>query len=225
MNKNIIFCDFDGTITKEDTIDKLLDTYANEKWLEIESLWEEGLIGSKECLERQVNCIDYLSEKHFEEFIDSIEIDEYFSEYLSWVKTNNIDFYVVSDGFDLIIDKIFAKYGIKDVKKFSNMLYHTSGKLKPFFPLYKENCESGAGVCKCRVLKENSKNKRIVYIGDGRSDMCATKHADLLFAKGKLAKYCSYNSINCIEFTTFKDILEYCSTEEKIIVTSGFALR
>ena len=42
MNKLQIFCDFDGTITKEDTLNKFLRVYADKKWLELEEEWISG---------------------------------------------------------------------------------------------------------------------------------------------------------------------------------------
>lgn len=225
MSNSVIFCDFDGTITKKDTIDKFLETYASEKWLEVEKLWENGEIGSKECLERQVQCVEYLSENQLNEFIDSIEIDEYFINFLSRVRNNGIEFHIVSDGFNLFIDRILEKYGIKDISIFSNKLYLSYGELRSFFPLYKTNCKSGAGVCKCSVIKDVFAGREVIYIGDGRSDMCAAKHADILYAKGKLVSYCKENNINCIPFNNFNDILEYSIREEKFLVESGFAIR
>lgn len=45
------FCDFDGTITKEDTLNKFLRVYAKTDWLEVEEKWMNGAIGSKQCIE------------------------------------------------------------------------------------------------------------------------------------------------------------------------------
>ena len=56
MMKNlVVFSDFDGTITKEDTLNKFLRVYADKKWLEIEDKWLNGEIGSKECIEEYIN--------------------------------------------------------------------------------------------------------------------------------------------------------------------------
>src|SRR5438876_1154800 len=45
-----IFLDFDGTITRRDAIDAILDAYADPQWLDIEDAWKSGRIGSRECL-------------------------------------------------------------------------------------------------------------------------------------------------------------------------------
>lgn len=206
MNNKIIFCDFDGTITKEDTVDKLLERYATDKWLYYEDMWLENKIGSKECLENQINCIEYFSNKNLEEFIETVKIDEEFVLFLQEIKKRNIEFYIVSDGFDLLINKILEKYGINNIKIFSNMLSLDNNELKTLFPFYSQSCKSGSGLCKCSVLKRTSMNKQIIYIGDGKSDFCVSKHADIIFAKHKLAEFCRNNNLHFHEFQNFNDI-------------------
>lgn len=225
MNKPVIFCDFDGTITKEDTVDKLLSTYANDKWLEVEELWQNGEIGSRECLESQIDCIDNISEEQFAEFINSQEIDEYFIELFNKVKRHNLDFYVVSDGFNAVIKGILENHGISDAEIFSNKIQLDNRKLKTYFPLHNLNCESGSGVCKCDVIKKLKKDQEIIYIGDGRSDICACRHADVLFAKGKLEEYCVKNGISFIHFDTFNDIENFLVKKEYLNAEIRFAIR
>ena len=220
MKSEIIFCDFDGTITKEDTVDMLLYTFANEKWLYYEDLWEKGEIGSKECLTKQISCIDNISERDLNEFIHNIEIDEGFINFLKKIKKRNIDIYILSDGFDLIINAVLKKYKIQDLKIFSNGIYFNNGKLKPFYPFCNSNCIYQSGLCKCEIIKNIAKAKKIIYIGDGRSDICPSRLADLLFAKGKLADYCSKQDMVFIPFHNFNDINDFFIEKEKLNVRS-----
>jgi 2-hydroxy-3-keto-5-methylthiopentenyl-1-phosphate phosphatase len=206
MNNNVIICDFDGTITREDTVDKLLEKYATDDWIFFENLWLENKIGSRECLERQINCIHHFSNKDLKEFIDSVEIDEHFPLLLKEIKELNLELYIVSDGFDLFISKILKKYGINNIKIFSNLLYLDNSTLKPIFPFCNKDCIFGSGLCKCSILKELAKGRQVVYIGDGKSDFCVSRHADIIFAKGKLADHCRDNNLCFYEFQDFNDI-------------------
>ena len=56
--KPVVFCDFDGTITQVDVTDQILAQLAHPSWREIEQEWMLGLIGSRECLERQIALVD-----------------------------------------------------------------------------------------------------------------------------------------------------------------------
>ncbi len=214
MKNYQFFCDFDGTITKEDTLNKFLRIYANVEWTDIEDKWIRGEIGSKQCIEEQMQTFPLMEEKTVNDFIDSIEIDETFPDFLDYIKSENIDFYIVSDGFDFFIEKILARYKIKDLKIFSNKLEFKNGRFKTDFPFFTQECERKSGVCKCNVIKSNRiVTKRILYAGDGLSDFCAAKNADFLFAKGSLLEYGKNTQIdNLIGFGSFNEIETYIKT-------------
>ena len=216
MMKNlVVFSDFDGTITKEDTLNKFLRVYADKKWLEIEDKWLNGEIGSKECIEEQMKLFPEMTEEILDNFIDSIEIDETFPAFYNYLKENNIDFYIVSDGFDYFIKKILKRYGISDAKIFSNKLEFKNGTFYTYFPNTNDKCRRKSGVCKCSVVEHNRKSNtivtnRVLYAGDGLSDFCVSDMVDFLFAKGSLLEYCkSTRNDNLIGFYSFDEIKEF----------------
>ena len=56
-----IYCDFDGTITKIDTIHMFIEAFAKGNWRENEKLWREGKMSSRECIVRQLDLIEKIS--------------------------------------------------------------------------------------------------------------------------------------------------------------------
>lgn len=208
MQDNVFFCDFDGTISKEDTIQKLLNQYATEEWLKIEDDWEKQKIGSRECLTRQIECIDSLSKRNLDDFINNIEIDKTFINFYDFLNKNNQKMYIVSDGFNLFIKNVLKNAGITDIDIFSNELESQDNKLYTAFPYHNKNCITRAGMCKCDIIKTHSHGKNVVYIGDGFSDICAIKNADMIFAKKRLAEYCENNKIKYTFFNDFNDIID-----------------
>ena len=46
MNTSIIVCDFDGTITKVDSINDFLERFADKEWLKVEDEWVAGRVGT-----------------------------------------------------------------------------------------------------------------------------------------------------------------------------------
>lgn len=224
--KNIqIFSDFDGTITREDTLNKFLRIYADKEWLMVEDRWINGEIGSKECIEEQMKLFPSMTQEILDAFIDSIEIDETFVDFYGFIKSENIDFCIVSDGFDYFIERILSRYGIKDVKIFSNKLKFENGKFFTSFPNSSHDCKRKSGVCKCNVVKENKNSnrivtKRVIYAGDGISDYCVSDKVDVLFAKGSLLEYCKNTKNDNLtgfgpnvpeinKFNSFAEIKEY----------------
>lgn len=212
----IVFCDFDGTITLHDTFYKLLSEFASKNWYAIEEEWKKGLIGSKECTIRQLECIDYISQSQLDKFIETIEIDPFFKNFLDTLKFNNTDFYIVSDGFTYIIEKILKKNNLSDIKIIANNIEVINNKFLANFPYSSSNCFFKNSNCKCNAVKTLGGSKYKIYIGDGHSDKCAVKHADLVFAKNELANYCIENNINFENYKTFNDISTKLFIEKEI---------
>ncbi len=208
--KNIqIFCDFDGTITKEDTIKNFLNTFTGNRWLEIEKDWIDNKIGSLECLEKQLALVSSISECELNEFIDTVEIDDYFYSFYQFVKQNNIDFYIISDGLDYFIKKILSANSIDDVSIHSNHLEIVDNKMEVTFPNQNTACKRKSGTCKCSIANKYKRaNAMTVYIGDGLSDCCVSDSIDFILAKEDLLKYCKdTNKSNYKKFEDFGDVL------------------
>lgn len=195
--------DFDGTISKVDVTDAILQKFAPPEWLVIEELWEKGEIGSRECLARQMALIK-VPLMELVNFVEGISIDKTFSQFITFLKQEQISFGIISDGFNVFVQEILANAGIKDVPVYANGLREQHGKLETYFPHAKSNCP--AGTCKCAVRHSISCSSPFVFIGDGRSDFCIAENADFVFAKGKLEKYCLAKEIPHINFTDFSEI-------------------
>ena len=200
---DVIYCDFDGTITKKDSVNEFLKKYTGDKWLESEKLWIEGKISSKENAIIQVGLLKNISQKQLDDYINSIEIDDYFLDFVDYVKSKNIKLTILSDGFDLFIQKVLEQNNL-DIPYYANKLTYKNGEFNIEFPYYNKNCDKKAGMCKCQKVKENS----FCYIGDGTSDLCIAKKADFLFASKNLHKFCKENNIKHVYFTSFCNIIE-----------------
>ena len=146
-----------------------------------------------------------------DDFIDSIEIDDYFVEFCQFLKKNDINLVILSDGFDLFIQKILEKNDIKNVKFYANhFLHNEDGSFSIEFPFYNPACEKKAGMCKCAMVKE----QEFCYIGDGTSDLCIAQKAKILFATKSLKDYCKKHSLIHYPFNSFRDIIELLKKEE-----------
>ncbi len=205
-----IYCDFDGTISKKDTLCTFFEQFADKKWLEIEKLWQEQKISSKECLEMQVNLLKEMDIQTLNNYIGSIEIDDYFVDFYKYLKSKNIELIILSDGFDLFIRKTLEKYNLSEIKYYANNLTFEDNKFSVKFLNHNQDCKNKSGTCKCSKVNEID----YCYIGDGLSDACVAKNAKKLFAKGSLKKFCEKINLTYIPFNSFKDILDICRRGE-----------
>ena len=210
MAMQIIVSDFDGTITKKDSLYNFFDKYASKSWLDVEESWKEGKISSKECLIKEFELVEGLSEELIIDYIKDIELDEGFKDFIDFCYDFGMDFLVVSDGVDYFINKILQKNGIKYVKLITNHARFINGRFMLSFPNDFSDCKNDAGTCKCKVISDLRKNyNKIYYIGDGTSDLCVADKADILFAKDGLAEHCEEKKIKYTPYNSFKDIVSY----------------
>lgn len=198
-----IVCDFDGTITRQDTVDAILEELADPHWRVLERQWLDNEITAATCMRGQVALIDS-AEGRLDAALDQIELDPGFARFLAWGESLGHDIRIVSDGVDYFIDRILRRHGLGHVPVVANRLVRG----RPFGleqPWSQAGCAAGSGVCKCSAAAPEGPEP-LVFIGDGRSDFCLAAKADLLFAKDALADYAADRGQPFHPFRTFDDI-------------------
>lgn len=210
---NSIFLDFDGTITKFDTVCTFFKTFAPPAWLDVEKDWINGKISSKTCMQMQLNLIKNLSEETFYSYLNSIEIQDGFKDFCNIMKQHNKKIYIISDGFDFFINYTLKKENI-NIPFFTNKLEISKEnsylKFNLSFNNENKNCDLHLGCCKCNIASSLiTKGEKFIFAGDGLSDRCIASKANLLFAKNSLKSHCIKNNMDFVEFNDFNDILNH----------------
>jgi len=210
LNEKIfkIFIDFDGTITLKDTGDAIFSHFGeNEKVDEIIENLLLDRITAKQCWLDLCSLINGINKQELDEFIHTIKIDPSFHHFADYCKKQNIDFYVLSDGFDYYIDRIFEKEGLTGVKYYSNHLDVTAdGKFIPSFPYEDFNCTTSANCKRNHIINNSADTDYTVYIGDGNSDKNTAPFCDFIFAKDDLLKYCEKERITFFPYNDFFEV-------------------
>ncbi|MBQ2644971.1 MtnX-like HAD-IB family phosphatase [bacterium] len=204
----IVICDFDGTITKVDCINDFLNRFADKKWLDIEQDWVKGKISTISAMKSQFGLIKNMTEKTLSEFFDSVKIDEFFKDFYTMAKNNDIKVVIVSDGSEFFIKEVLKRHDINDIDVYSNKFEFKNGQFLIDFPYHKDSCKRKSGTCKCSFIKKFKQiYKTVYYVGDGVSDFCPANKVDFLFAKNKLSEYCQKKSIPYINYTDFNEVI------------------
>jgi len=217
-----VICDFDGTISKNDTFDQLLERYADPIWQDIESDWLKGKIGTGECMRKQMSLVN-VEKADLDNWLSHIQIDKNFIKFVKFCKNVGIEVSIASDGVDYLIKNILRHYDLDFIKFSSNkLIFKQDGKYELDFPKKSSLCDSGSMVCKCSVAQQEKKNKKIIYIGDGHSDFCVSQHVDLVIAKSSLLAHCIKNNLPNYPFYDFSDVQNIIidlMRDKKIIVS------
>jgi len=210
-----IYCDFDGTVSKKDSVNEFLRLFADEKWLEVEESWVRGEISSKVCLKKQTALLPKMDEAMLENYIHSVELSDGFIEFYEQMKRKGVEIVILSDGYDMFIKRTLQNHGL-EIKYFANTLLFENGKFDVEFHNTNPACSRDSGTCKCAQVREND----FCYVGDGVSDFCVAKKAKKVFAKSSLKNYCDKMGVEYTEFDDFNDILEAFRKGEEQNATS-----
>jgi 2,3-diketo-5-methylthio-1-phosphopentane phosphatase len=208
----IIFCDFDGTVTVQDVVDLMLETFAGAEWKTVEEAWKRHQISARECLDRQLRLVR-VTQAQLEELLRTVRIDPYFRALAQWAQFNGIPLILFSDGFDWIISRVLAFHQIDadalGIRSFSSHLEFRNGTLSWNFP-FAENCAHGCGTCKPELIRKLSvAGATRILIGDGQSDCAAAEWVDRVFAKGWLQRYCRQRNLPCQPIRHLRDVVDY----------------
>lgn len=203
--KKVFFLDFDGTITKIDTCYLLVNKLAREGWKEIDDLWTEKKISTVECASMTFQLIES-GPKEVQELIETVEIDDYFLDFLHLCRKQGHDIYILSDGYNFIIDIVLKRYGI-DVPYYANQMIYQNG-FQIACSYLNPDC-GRCGTCKSSLMEKlKGDADQVIYVGDGVSDTCPASKADLVYAKDYLYQYCLEKGIPVVHFETFQEIIE-----------------
>ena len=187
-----ILCDFDGTIAQEDVTDSLLLRFGRPGWDALESDWRAGRIGSRQCMAGQIALLD-CSEDELREHLAAMTIDSHFSAFVAAARSRGWPLTVVSDGLDFAISEVLRRNGMAHLPVRANRLLPDGPRRwRLEFPFARPDCVAASGNCKCASARapQTTPDQRVLMIGDGASDFCVAKRADLTFARKRLLDHC-----------------------------------
>lgn len=202
-----MWLDFDGTLTRTDLLDELISRYSrNDSWKIVEERWRAGLIGSRQCLEEEFALLD-LTPGELAHELGRVQLDEGAADLLALIRERNVPVAILSDGIDEFIKGILRANGVPVPVVRANAATHDGRSLSLRCPHHSVECSSRSAHCKCasaRALAEPMRES--IYVGDGRSDLCAARHAEVVFAKGALARALSAEGVAFRPFQTLHDV-------------------
>ncbi|RPI71470.1 MAG: 2-hydroxy-3-keto-5-methylthiopentenyl-1-phosphate phosphatase, partial [Ignavibacteriales bacterium] len=196
-----------GTITTTDAGENIFLKFGEVQKVKavIEDLLSDR-ISSRDCWVSLCEAVPHINETELNNFIDEIEIDSGFKEFITFCEKNDISCFILSDGFDYYIERILRKEGLDKIKYYANKLEIVADKLIPSFPHHDIGFPSSANCKRNHVINNSSDEEYTVFIGDGNSDKYTVQYCDFIFAKDDLLKYCEKERISYYPFNNFNDV-------------------
>ena len=205
--KQLILCDFDGTISVRDTGYLLINQFTSGNWEAIDRDFREGKIGSKEAYSRIAEILTGKESTLLRFIQEHSNIDPSFPIFYHYCRDNGVDIKIVSDGLDFYIKAILEIHRLSQIPFYANSIHFREGEgIDITFPHSGEECGL-CGTCKKKLIQIHRKEyDSILFVGNGLSDTCAAEEADFVFAKDSLYPYCIDQDITCHFFEDFQNI-------------------
>lgn len=209
ISECMVFFDFDNTIAPFDVLDDIIERFSGDKeWVKWEKLWKEGKIGSRKCIEEQIKKVR-VGRPALLKYLSRVRFNRYFHELIDLLNKKGFKTAILSDNFSFFINAILRNNKVKGIKVYANELRFRKDRLIPAFPYTYRKCGK-CGHCKRKnLLSHDLKDKIIIYVGDGLSDVCPAQEADIVFAKGALLEHFRSKKLLCMAFEDFEDIYKY----------------
>jgi 2-hydroxy-3-keto-5-methylthiopentenyl-1-phosphate phosphatase len=206
ITKTVVQCDFDGTITEKDVSFMLLDTFAGGDWRKRLREYQGGKISVGRFNERAFAMVKADRESLLAVAKSGVKIRPGFHELVACCRRKSFRFIIVSNGLDFYISEILKDIGVEGVEVFAARTeFHPDGlKVQYIGP---DGSYVDAGFKDAYTNLFLSQGCRVVYVGNGASDISPARQCHHVFATGDLLTHCEQANLSCTPFTDFNDVV------------------
>lgn len=206
----IVCFDVDSTIITEEGIDELAQFCG--KGAEVAALTKEAMGGSmtfQEALKRRLDIIKP-SQKQIREFLKThpSTVSAGVREMIDQLRRNSAEVYLVSGGFDCLIEPVADALEIPLCNLFANKLYFNFNGSYAGFDTNQVTSRSGGKGEAIKIIKGRFNSDKVVaMIGDGMTDLEACPPADFFIGYGGNAVREEVQKRATYYVTNFADLL------------------
>lgn len=199
-------CDFDGTMTRQDTLVEILNRFGSPHWTDIQARVVAGEISIREGLQSEMGSVRASPDQLRDLLSSRIELDPSFPRFYQAMRSKGVPVVVLTGGFDLCVETVLREAGCWPIPFLANRLQMQEGSWRVDFPYPSLRCGT-CGHCKGDPIREwTSCGYTTVFMGNGVTDRCAAQAASLTFAKDELSPWCKNQGIPAVDFQTFEDV-------------------
>jgi 2-hydroxy-3-keto-5-methylthiopentenyl-1-phosphate phosphatase len=221
MNKPVIFCDFDGTITNSDNIIAILKHFDPPGWTPIKDQILAQEISIRDGVAKMFALLPANKKEEVTEFVlEQAQIRDGFADFVAYTRERGIPLYVVSGGIDFFVHPLIKPFG-PFAGVYCNEADFSGDTIRLEFPNgCDEKCTSqGCGCCKPSIIRQLlDDGAQSIVIGDSITDLEAAKMADLVIARDFLIEKCEELGLPHKSFENFHDVMSII--DEKLGVKS-----
>ncbi|MGH3041058.1 MAG: MtnX-like HAD-IB family phosphatase [Gaiellaceae bacterium] len=206
MTARTLVVDFDGTITEQDLLDTIAQTFGDEEvYREVDEGLDDASLSLNEVIRREFEPVRAPLEEVKGWVLENVRIRPGFRELVELARERGWRLAIVSSGFRELIEPVLEREGLDDVELLSNTVDPDADGWKVRFRV-SDVCQTCGQPCKRSTAAALADGSELVYVGDGYSDRCAAESADLVFARRGLAGYLEERGIPFEPFEDFHSV-------------------
>jgi len=209
--KTLFQCDFDGTITEADVSFMMLDAYAAGNWRQLLRDYQEGKISVGRFNMEAFAMVKADRESLLEVARGNMKIRPGFHELVDCCRRKGFRFVIVSNGLDFYINEILRDVGAADIEVCAAQTHFYPGGLKVQY-IGPDGSRLDEDFKVAYVNSFLSEGYRIIYAGNGDSDLSPARQCHYIFATDTLLARCKQVNLGCTSFTDFNQVVRVLET-------------
>ena len=202
--KKIIFCDFDGTITAEETFVGMLKHFTPELSAKLMPEMYQLRLTLRQGVRQLLESIPSKKYREILEYSSTKKIRAGFVEMLDYLDSQNIPFIVVSGGLRGMVETVLGP-----LKNRVQAIYAVDIDTSSEYLQVKSEFEAGNELVSKVSVMEKHPTEQTIAIGDSVTDLNMAMEAALVFARDRLSHYLNERQKPYIPWDNFFDIRNY----------------
>jgi 2-hydroxy-3-keto-5-methylthiopentenyl-1-phosphate phosphatase len=204
--QTLVQCDFDGTITEEDASFFLLDAFAQGDWRRLLREYKAHRISVGKFNTAAFSMVKADRQTLLEDLKGKVKVRSGLRELVDYCLGKGFRFVIVSNGLDFYINAILKDLGLENLEMHAaRSSFHPKGMRVQYIGPDGKPLEDGFK--EAYIQSFLRLGYRVVYLGNGDSDVAPAKHAHHVLATGELLLHCRENNLNCRSFKSFIDAI------------------
>jgi len=204
--KILVQCDFDGTVTEEDNSFFLLDAFAQGDWRRLLREYKAHKISVGEFNTKAFAMVKADKPTQLGALKGEVKVRAGFQELVNYCREKGLRLVIVSNGLDFYIEAILEDLGLKNIEVHAAQAsFHSEGMKVHYAGPDGKRLDDG--VKEAYTQSFLKLGYKVIYIGNGDSDIAPAKYAHHVFATGDLLAYCRENNLRYKPFENFVDVV------------------
>ena len=209
----LAFLDYDGTLTTHECNEIVLQRFVGDAWRPLEAEAQADRMSHAEVFDRQVGLIKAPRAELIRRLLEVAEPMPGLRDFFTELQTRDGHSAIVSAGIREAIEAFWQRLELPPTELFASELIGAGPDGGPPYHLEFSDAlgdcpRCGPASCKAAILHRLRRPGDVVLVfGDGPSDLCPAREADLVFARGHLAERCEQEGLEWRPLTDFGAVL------------------